>query len=307
MVLRIHIRGFMHIPVWLRKGSLSKGFFNVSKRSGASGVEPSNERNDLRGSNPNEPSASFGLIVLVLFLPGILFAQTDLQYQSRSQEQLGNWKEGIKPKPVSGSNVELISVLADYQESIASGTFPTSVKLRFYLDDAHEVFLTVRELDYRTYYWLDKVHPARSWEKGFQNIFAWPTDPVLQQLTPKLDLYDLGALIRLDAESTSSVERVAPGVLYYRMPPSKIDGYFFTLKTGEDARLMASISQESTGKEVETQTFRRKRAGRPFTIHWEAKDAEPGLYKLDITGFSLSTNQTISKEIHFFHQPFLTP
>jgi hypothetical protein len=253
---------------------------------------------------------SWVLALVLVFLgglPSLLWAQLDLQYQLRSQEQSGSWKEGVKPKPVSGGNVELISVLADYQEPAASGKFPHSVNLQFYLDDPHEVFLTVRELDYRTYYWLDKVQPARSWKKGFQNVFAWPTDLVLQQLTPKLDLYDLGALIRLDAESTSSIERVAPGVLYHHDAPSKIDGYLFTLKTGEDARLTASIRREATGKEVETQTFRRKRAGRPFTIHWDAKDAEPGLYKLDITGFSLSTNQTFSKEIHFFHQPVLAP
>jgi hypothetical protein len=253
---------------------------------------------------------ALGLLLILVVLGGVssqLLAQTDLDYQTRNQEQLGNWKEGVKPKPVGGSNVELISLLADYQEPLPSGNFPNSVKLQFYLDQTHDVFLTVRELDYHTYYWLDKVKPARSWETGFQNIFAWPTDPVLQQLTPKLDLYDLGALIRLDAEAASSIERVAPGVLYHSVPPSKIHGYFFTLKTGEDARLMATITQEATGKEVESQTFRRKRAGRPFTIHWEAKDAEPGLYKLEITGFSLSTNQTISKEIQFFHQPSLVP
>jgi hypothetical protein len=249
------------------------------------------------------------LLILVVWgaVPSLLWAQLDLQYQLRSQEQSGSWKEGVKPKPVSGFNVELISVLADYQEPVPSETFPNAVKLQFYLEDEHAVYLTVRELDYRTYYWLDKVQPARVWEKGFQNIFAWPADPVLQQLTPKLGLYELGALVRLDAESTSSVERVAPAVLYHQDAPSKIEGYFFTLKTGEDARLMATITREATGKEVETQTFRRKRAGRPFTIHWEAKDAEPGLYKLDISGFSLSTNQTLSKEIHFYHQPTVNP
>ncbi|WP_342349924.1 hypothetical protein [uncultured Nitrospira sp.] len=253
---------------------------------------------------------AYGLFLTLVFLvvvPSLLWAQLDLDYQLRSQEQLGSWKEGVKPKPVSGLNVELLSVLADYQELVSSGTFPNAVKLQFYLDDEHAVYLTVRELDYRTYYWLDRVEPARAWEKGFQNVFAWPTDPVLQQLTPKLDLYELGALVRLDADSTSSIERVAPAVLYHKDAPSKIDGYFFTLKTGEDARLMATITREATGQEVETQTFRRKRAGRPFTIHWDAKEAEPGLYKLDISGFSLSTNQTLSQEIHFYHQPIVIP
>lgn len=253
---------------------------------------------------------ALGLFLILVFLavvPSLLWAQLDIEYQSRSQDQLGRWKEGVKPKPVSGLNVELISVLADYQELIPSENFPNAVKLQFYLNDEHAVYVTVRELDYRTYYWLDKVEPARVWEKGFQNVFAWPTDPVLQQLTPKLGLYELGALVRLDAESTSSIERVAPAVLYHKEAPSQIEGYFFTLKTGEDARVMATIIQEATGNEVEMQTFRRKRAGRPFTIHWDAKDAEPGLYKLDISGFSLSTNQTLSKEIYFYHQPTVIP
>jgi hypothetical protein len=235
------------------------------------------------------------------------WAQLDLRYQPRSQDPVGSWKEGIKPKPVAGLNVELISVLADYQEAPSSDQFPESVKLKFFVEDQHSVYVTVRELDYRTYYWLDKVQPAQPWNKGFQNTFSWSSDSVLQQLTPKLDLYDLGALIRLDAESPSSLERVAPAVLYYQEAPSTIDGYLFTLKTGEDARLLATIRQASTGKEVDSQTFRRKRAGRPFTIHWEAKDAEPGPYTLEISGFSLSTNQNLSKEIHFYHQPIVNP
>ncbi|HBP90511.1 MAG TPA: hypothetical protein DD706_22815, partial [Nitrospiraceae bacterium] len=122
-------------------------------------------------------SGVLGLLLILVFLGGVpsrLLAQLDLQYQSRSQEQLGSWKEGVKPKPVSGLNVELISVLADYQELVSSENFPNAVKLQFYLDDKHAVYLTVRELDYRTYYWLDKVEPARVWEKGFQNVFAWP-------------------------------------------------------------------------------------------------------------------------------------
>lgn len=247
------------------------------------------------------------LVVVVGGFPACLLAQLDLQYQPRGQEPFGSWQEGIKPKPVSGFNVELISVLADYQEPLSDGLFPNSIKVQFYLDQEHAVYVTVRELDYRTYYWLDKVQPAKEWKKGFQNTFAWPTDPVLQQLRPRLDLYDLGVLIRLDAESTSSVERVAPAVLYDKTPPLAIDGYFFTLKTGEDAQLKVSITHKETGKEVNSQTFRRKRAGRPFTIHWDAKGADPGSYIFDLSGNSLSTDQIFSKEIHFFHQPTLAP
>src|SRR5690606_2209011 len=131
-------------------------------------------------------------LVILGEIPCLALAQPDVHYQLRTQEESGSWSEGVKPKPVAGGAVELISVLADYQEPVSSGGLPASAKLRCYLDGSHEVFLIVRELDYRTYYWLDHVQPARPWQKGFQNIFAWPSGPVLQQLTPKPELYDLG-------------------------------------------------------------------------------------------------------------------
>ncbi len=242
-----------------------------------------------------------GFVLFVVF-PARSWAQLDLQYQQR-----GDRYEGVKPKPVSGYDIELISVLVDYQEPVETDRFPERLSLRFYLEGEDAVHLTVRELDYRAYYWLDKVRPATPWKPGFQNVFTWPTDPVLNQLTPKLDLYDMGALVRLGRATSSTVERVAPAVLYYAHPPAKIESYLFTMKTGEDARLMATIRQQDTGQTMNVQKFRRKRAGRPFTIQWNAGDALPGLYALKITGFSLSTNQSINKEVQFFHQPSLNP
>ncbi len=239
--------------------------------------------------------------VLIVTTP--LGAQIDLQYQKR-----GDRFEGVKPKPVSGYDIELISVLADYQEPVKTEGFPKRVTLRFYLDGDDEVHFTVRELDFRAYYWLDKVEPAKSWKPGFQNVFAWPTDPVLNQLRPKIELYELGALVRLNNATSSTVEEVAPAVLFHTKPPARIEGYRFTIKTGEDARLQATFIQQDTGKPIgKPQKFRRKRAGRPFTIEWDAKEAPTGSYALKITGFSLSTNQSINKEVHFFHQPSLNP
>ena len=54
----------------------------------------------------------------VLSWPPQLHAQLDLQYQQR-----GDRYEGVKPKPVSGYDIELISVLADYQEPHEAGRF----------------------------------------------------------------------------------------------------------------------------------------------------------------------------------------
>ena len=245
-----------------------------------------------------------GLVCVGWFLcfPSQLFAQLDLQYQKR-----GDRYEGVKPKPVSGYDIELISVLADYQESHEADGFPKRVTLRFYLPDEDKVYLTVRELDFRAYYWLDKVQPAEPWKPGVLNEFTWPTDPVLKQLRPALELYELGALLRLETATSSSIENIAPAVLYHTNPPARVEGYRFTLKTGEDARLLAMIVQRKTGQDMDVQQFRRKRAGRPFTIHWDAKTASPGPYVLKIKGYSLSTNERIYKEVHFYHQRSLNP
>ena len=87
------------------------------------------------------------LLILILFpfvvLPDGLWAQLDLEYQTRGD----SWKEGVRPKPVSGYDIELISVLTDYREPITGGSFPNQVKLRFYLDKEQPVFLTVRGSD----------------------------------------------------------------------------------------------------------------------------------------------------------------
>ncbi|MDH5428611.1 MAG: hypothetical protein OEZ57_06290 [Nitrospirota bacterium] len=232
-----------------------------------------------------------------------VWAQLDLQYQQR-----GDRYEGVKPKPVSGYDIELISVLTDYEEPLTGENFPKRLTLRFYLEKEDDAHLTVRELDYRAYYWLDKVQPGQPWKSGFQNVFTWPTDPVLNQLVPKLAVSEIGALVRIGHATGSTIEEVAPAVLYHTNPPETVEGYRFTMKTGEDARLLATVIQQATGQPIGTpQKFRRKRAGRPFTIHWDAKTAPEGSYILRVTGFSLSTNQSINKEVHFYHQPTLTP
>ena len=116
----------------------------------------------------------FSLVICFLLSclsPALLLAQTELQYQSR-----GQWYEGVKPKPVSGYDIELISVLVDYQEE--SQTLPQKLKLRFYLEQDEDVFLTVRELDYEYYYWLDRVKRdvTHHGKPGTYNSFEWETE-----------------------------------------------------------------------------------------------------------------------------------
>ncbi len=253
---------------------------------------------------PYSRSIPWTVIILVAGLvagfPTHLWAQLELEYQSR-----GQWHEGVRAKPVSGLDIELISVLVDYQDNLEGQKFPNKVKLKFYLERDQKVSITVRELDYQAYYWLDQVEKPEIWKQGFGNEFVWPAKPILKALSPPIALYDLGALVRLEKPVSSTDEQIAPGILYHTNLPDRIEGYVFTLKTGEDSRLNIKVIQKATGKEIKSQRFRKKRAGRPFTIYWNAKDAPAGTYKLEIKGFSLVTNEPIHKIITFYHQPFL--
>src|SRR6516164_822906 len=78
-------------------------------------------------------------------------ASTDIEYQDR----WGRYAEGVKPEPVSGLDVELVSFLVDYKDP--TDHLPDQLRVRFYLPAQGEVDLIVREQDLRFYYWLDKV------------------------------------------------------------------------------------------------------------------------------------------------------
>src|SRR5436853_280382 len=93
-------------------------------------------------------------VLLLIALP--LLAQYDpaLQYQDR-----GNRHEGLKLKPVSGYDIELLSALVDYREP--SPTWPQTLHLKFFLPAAEPVFVNVRQPRPKTvYYWLDKIIPS---------------------------------------------------------------------------------------------------------------------------------------------------
>jgi hypothetical protein len=230
-----------------------------------------------------------------VFLPAALLADS-LEYQNR-----GNRHEGVKPKPVSGYDIELISVLADYQESVP--VLPNEIRLKFFLHQIAPVFLSVRELDYKYYYWMDKVQPKKSWEQGFGNEFVWQTETVLRQLDKTMKLYDLGVLARVERPEPSANELVAPVILYHKKLPKTITGYLFTLKVNGDARLSCSFYRGDSQNPLIEQNFPRKVAGRPFMVRWDAATVAEGDYKMVVKGFFLDTNEPFSQTVRFYHQP----
>lgn len=236
------------------------------------------------------------LAIVLLVLPQVLWADANLDYQNR-----GDRFEGIRPKPVAGYDIEVVSVLADYHEPARQ--LPDQLRVRFYLQSQTPVHMTVREQDYRLYYWLDRVKPAKEWQAKSVNEYTWPTSAVLRQLDPQLTLSELGVLIRLGKETAAENENIAPAILYHAKLPDKISGYLFTMKTGGDARISCKVFRGKESAELMTQTFRRIPGGRPFTVRWDAKSAQEGQYSLVCSGYFLDTNQPLRQAVRFVHRP----
>jgi hypothetical protein len=237
------------------------------------------------------------LLLCVLILATPLGAQDDLQYQKRA-----NRYEGIKPKPVSGFDIELLAAQVDYRESI--DVLGDRLRIRFYLDQNRPVHLVVRELDYKYFYWLDKIEPRQPWRMGFDNVFEWPTGDVLKQLRG-MQPYQLAVVARLDKPTPSADESVAPVVLYQGKTPSTAKGYVFYFRLREQATVKAAIySDANTNQPIYTQEFGKQDGERPFAVRWSPTAAtRAGRYRLVLQGRVLSTNDSIVQVVRFYHQP----
>ena len=235
------------------------------------------------------------LIFLLLGWQPCLLAQLDLQYGPR-----GNRYEGVRPKPIAGYDIDLISARVNYNEQ--GYRLPDVLKIRFYLTQPSEVHLTVRELDYRYYYWMDKVKPANPWRSGFKNVFEWPAEEVLKRLDD-IGMYDLGVVVRLGKLQPSKLERVAPVILYHSKYPPAIGGYLFTFKANGDTRLTCSFYKDQNKTPLSTKVFTRLRGGRPFSVRWDSSDATEGWYKLVVGGYFLHSNDPVDQAVYFYHKP----
>lgn len=236
------------------------------------------------------------LAFLFLFASGTALSQESLEYQNR-----GNRYEGVRPRPVSGHDIELVSALVDYKDS--SPVLSDQVTVKFFLEEQVSVHLTVRELNVNHYYWLDRARPARPWAAGFVNEFTWPANEVLHKLNKHMSIYELGAVARLSRSEPSADERVAPVVLYHSNPPDTAASYLFAFKTSGDARLSYAVYHDKADKPLTSVARIKVSGGRSFTLGWNAAGAETGRYRLVIEGYLLDTNQRLHQTVRFFHQP----
>ena len=141
-----------------------------------------------------------------LVLPLLAQWQAALTYRSR-----GRYSEGIRTAPSTGETLDLISALVDYREPYKD--LPAAFRAMFYLPKQASVYLAIREVEARYYYWLD-MQPDPGWQAASANRFEWPTGTVIRSLKWKegapLSLDDLGATARLDSPDPGTMERVAP-------------------------------------------------------------------------------------------------
>jgi hypothetical protein len=224
-------------------------------------------------------------------------AQTQLQYQKRA-----NRYEGVRARPVSGFDIELLAAQVAYTDDPEK--MGERFQIRFFLTHQRAVHLVVRELDYRHFYWLDKVEPESPWRAGFANVFSWSTAEVVRQLAD-LRISDLGVVVRLDRDTPSAIEEVAPALLYQSQFPTGIRGYTFHFRLREDAMLRASIFKEAGAQSIWSAPLARRTAGRPFSYRWDLAEggAAEGSYRLVLSGYLLNTNDPVSQVVKFYHRP----
>lgn len=245
--------------------------------------------------------ALIALIALIaqLLLPAPAWPQEELQYQRR-----GNRYEGIKPRPVSGYDIELLSARIQHGEDLSK--LGERLGLRFFLKEIADVHVFVREVEHRHFYWLDRIVPAAPWKPGFDNVFEWPVREVIGRL-PDFKPADLGVLVRLGKTTPSVVEKVAPALFYQARLPARATGYLFTFRLRDDAKVTATFYREGGDEVLARQVFPRQAGGRAFTVRWDlpANTLPEGLYKLVLGGYFLDTNDPVRQTVSFHHQPML--
>lgn len=226
-------------------------------------------------------------------------AQAGIEYRQR-----GNRAEGVRALPVSGYLIELVSFRARYDEQ--STPAPLSpYRLRFFLDRDAPAYVVVREQENRYSYWLDKVRPASPWRTGFGNVFEWSSQEVLAQLS-ELRPDQLGVTVRLGGDSPSSVERVAPAILYRTTAPTAITAYEVTFVSNVSIRFTASVEREDGAAAigaVEPPSLRSWPPGLPLRLSWDASLAAAGRYRLRLRAQSRENLERFDQVVEFFHQP----
>jgi hypothetical protein len=199
--------------------------------------------------------------------------------------------------------VELISAMVDHGEEFL--TLPPTLRIRFFLPSMSTAFVTVRELNYRHFYWLDHLRPSPPWKPGYNNVFEWPTADVLRFLSP-FSVSDLGGLARLDVEGPRPEEHIAPVALCGTSEMISVERYVFSFRPAERASIQASLHAVKGGSTVATFQVPVARSSRAFGISWHVGKTVSGEYRLIVEGTNASNNRKWVQHVIFHHEPVLS-
>jgi hypothetical protein len=237
-------------------------------------------------------------LIKIVILMTLFSMQVPLAYDSLNYQDRGNRYEGIAPRPVSGSDIELLSALVDHRETWKP--IPSNGKLKFYLPSAMGVDIKVQELRPKHFYKMDRVLPKPPWQRGF-NDFQWFTRDVIAPLN--LKMVTLGIVARLKKITNNDAEHVAPVVFYHATLPKAINGYLFTFKVGGSAELQYAVYQGKNQTPIVEDDLGEQSVGEPFVIYWDSHGAQAGNYELIVAGYFLDDFMPIHQSVHFYHQP----
>lgn len=239
-----------------------------------------------------------GLLCILAGSPCRSQAQDGLEYQSR-----GHYFEGVRPSPVSGFDIELLSGVVEH--GAQPRTMPDVLTLSFFADRAESISLTVREVDNSHFYWLDRVRPEVPWAGGRTSNFRWDTRKVLQRMAPPLRVVDLGVVVRVGRAEPSADEQILPAALIADLQPVTVAAYRFTFKPCCDANVSCSLHAQNAEAALVTQVFRRTPGGRPFSCRIDAATLAGGAYRIVLVGYLTETNQRIHQVVRFSHRATL--
>jgi hypothetical protein len=235
---------------------------------------------------------SFTLLITLADSPSL--DQASLKYQDR-----GDRFEGVDKGFPTSAKAELISAVVNYNETLTQ--IPSQYKLKFYLSKTVPVFVTVREIDNKYNYWMDKLKPRSGWHQGFDNEFLWPTQAVIQQKQIRLE--ELGAVAQLGSSDSSVDMDVAPVILFSTGLPARIDGYSFTFTVSRKADVTFSFAKDVDNSPLLATQSQEIPARRPRTVSWNAAKITEGRYKLSIKVIYSDNGKQVDQTIRFYHRP----
>ena len=246
---------------------------------------------------------------VILFFSAML-AWPALFFQVRSAPELaykdrGGYHEGIRTAPSTGAELDLVAAMINQTEPYSA--LPPSFRALFYLPNRDPVHLTIREVNRRYFYWLDRF-ASTNWQAHKVNNIHWETGPVFQFLRGTggpLKLEELGAVVRLGKSGNAADEVVAPVALYHANALTSIESYRFVFLPSRQMRLKFEVFAKGTEDKAQplmNQIVPIAPANFPQSVTWKIGTQQDGWFELIASGYFLSSEgERIRKRVTFFH------